>query len=376
MNTRFVQASAAVVCLSACALAFARPGGPTLKEAYHKDFLVGAAVNPNVVSGKDSAASAIVKTQFNSITAENVMKWGPIHPKMSEFNFEPADDFVAFGEKNGMFLIGHTLVWHSQTPRWVFQDPEGKPATRDTLLSRMRAHILTVAGRYKGRVKGWDVVNEAFEDDGTLRQSPWLKIIGPDFIQKAFEYAHEADPDAELYYNDYNLWKPEKAEAAIRLVKDLRAAGARVDGVGEQAHWAFNYPKNEELKAMLQAFRGAGIKVHITEMDVSVLPNPWDYQGADIGKRFDQQPGTNPYTEGLPDSVQAKLAARYGELFAIFQEYADIVDRVTLWGVDDGHSWLNHFPVRGRTNYPLLFDRQYLPKPAFDAVIRAAKGKP
>ncbi len=371
MKTRLHRTTAAVLCLAAWAAAGSQTVQPTLSQAWQKHFLVGAALNPNVVSGKDSAAAAIVKAQFNSITAENAMKFGPIHPKSGEYNFKSADEFVDFGTRNGMAVIGHTLVWHSQTPRWVFQDGEGK-AGRDTLLSRMRQHIMTVAGRYQGRIHGWDVVNEAFEDDGTLRKSPWLNGIGDDFIQKAFEFAAEADPKAELYYNDYNVWKPGKTAAVVSLVKQLRAGRVRVDGVGEQAHWGFTYPKNEELRAMLQAFREARIKVHITEMDISVLPNPWDYQGADIGKRFDELPGTNPYKEGLPDSVQAKLAARYAELFGIFREYDDIVERVTLWGVDDGHSWLDFFPVRGRTNYPLLFDRQYRPKPAFDAVIKAA----
>lgn len=374
MKTRLHRTAAAVLCLAAWGMAAGQTAKPTLKQAWEKRFLVGAALNPNVVSGKDSAAAAIVKEQFNSITAENAMKFGPTHPKAGEYTFEQADAFVDFGTRNGMAVIGHTLVWHSQTPRWVFQDGEGK-AGRDTVLARMRSHIMTVAGRYQGRIHGWDVVNEAFEDDGTLRKSPWMTGIGEDFIEKAFTFAAEADPKAELYYNDYNVWKPGKTEAAVNLVKHLRAKGIRVDGVGEQAHWGFTYPKNEELKAMLQAFREAGIKVHITEMDISVLPNPWDYQGADIGKRFDQLPGTNPYTEGLPDSVQAKLAARYAELFGIFREYDDIVERVTLWGVDDGHSWLDFFPVRGRTNYPLLFDRQYRPKPAFDAVIRAAEAQ-
>lgn len=332
-------------------------------------------MNPDIVSGRDSIGSKIVVTQFNSITAENVLKWDHIHPEPNQYNFKLADEFIDFGIKNGMFILGLTLVWHSQTSSWVFQDRSEKPASRDTLLSRMREHIRTVVGRYRGRIRGWDVVNEAFEDDGTLRKSTWLDGIGADFIEKTFEYAHEADPDAELYYNEYNLWKPEKAAAVIRMINDLRAKGIQVDGVGEQAHWTFKYPTHEELEATLRAFQEAGITLLITEMDVSVLPNPWDYQGADIGKRFDLLPGTNPYTEALPDSIQAKLAARYSELFLIFRNYTDIVDRVTLWGLDDRHSWLNYFPVRGRTNYPLLFDRKYQPKPAFDAVIEAAKAK-
>jgi endo-1,4-beta-xylanase len=375
MNIRRQRTLVMIVCLIVWSMACTRSGIPTLKEAYQNDFFLGVAVNSDIVSSRDSAAAKIVVMQFNSITAENVLKWGRIHPEPNQYNFKPADDFVDFGIKNGMFIIGHTLIWHSQTPSWVFQNGAGKPASKDTLLNRMRKHIRTVVGRYQGRIRGWDIVNEAFEDDGTLRKSPWLDGIGTDFIEKAFQYAHEADPETELYYNEYNLWKPEKAAAVVRMVNDLRSKGIRVDAVGEQAHWAFNYPTREELKATLRTFREAGIKLLITEMDISVLPNPWDYEGADVGKRFELLPGTNPYTNALPDSIQKKLADRYHELFITFRNYADIIDRVTLWGLDDGHSWLNYFPVRGRTNYPLLFDRKYQPKPAFNAVIEAAKVK-
>jgi endo-1,4-beta-xylanase len=373
MTNRFNKTLTVTGCLLALSIACAQTGKPTLKQAYEKKFLIGAAVNPDVVSGKDSLAQAIVKAQFNTVTPENALKWEPIHPKPGVYNFGPADAFVEFAVKNGMAPIGHTLVWHAQTPRSVFQDGAGKPTVRDTLLARMHEHILTVVGRYKGRIHGWDVVNEAFEDDGALHKSPWLSIIGEDFIQKAFEYAHEADPNVELYYNDYNVWKPGKTAAVIKLVKDLRAKGVRVDAVGEQAHWGFNYPTMTEAETLLKSFKEAGIKLMITEMDISVLPNPWDYQGADIAKRFELTPEMNPYPNALPDSVQTKLAGRYADLFGLFCKYADNVTRVTLWGVDDGHSWLNFFPVRGRTNYPLFFDRQYKPKPAFDAVIEAAK---
>jgi endo-1,4-beta-xylanase len=363
--------SMAAVVLLACT----SHGRPTLKQAFQKDFLVGAALNDAQVSGKDSCGAVVAADQFNSITPENVLKWEPVHPKPDRFNFEPGDRFVEFGVKNGMFPVGHTLVWHAQTPKWVFEDASGKPADRETLLGRMRDHILTVVGRYKGKVRGWDVVNEAFEDNGSMRMSPWRKIIGEDFIQKAFEFAREADPDAELYYNDYNVWKPEKTAAAIQLVKDLKAKGVGVDGIGEQAHWALDYPTLQEAEAMLASFEQAGIKVHITEMDISVLPNPWNYTGAEISRNVELKEKLNPYPKSLPDSMQQALAARYAEFFALFKRHAGTVRRVTFWGVHDGQSWLNYWPVMGRTNYPLLFDRQCRPKPAFDAVIETAGGK-
>jgi endo-1,4-beta-xylanase len=245
---------------------------------------------------------------------------------------------VDFGEKNKMFIVGHTLVWHWQTPNWVFVDDANNPLTRDALLARMKDHIFTVVGHYKGKVNGWDVVNEALDDNGQLRKTKWLEIIGEDFIAKAFEYAHEADPNAELYYNDFSLENPAKRDGCIGL-------------------------------------SALGVKVMITEMCIDVLPKAFYETGADIKLRAELREELNPYANGLPDNMQRKLADRYAELFSIFHKHADKISRVTLWGVYDKTSWLNNWPVRGRTNYPLLFDRNYKPKPAFFAVVKTAKGK-
>ena len=212
------------------------------------------------MTGGDPANATIVETHFSTVTPENLLKWGPVHPEPARYNFEPADRYVAFGEQHGLAVIGHTLVWHQQTPRWVFAGESGGPADRETLLRRMREHISTVVGRYKGRVKGWDVVNEALDEDGTLRKTPWLDIIGEDFIAKAFEYAREADPNAELYYNDYNLWKPAKLQGAIRIVKGLKAQGLRVDAIGEQGHWLIDEPPLPAIDAMLSRDRDGRIQ--------------------------------------------------------------------------------------------------------------------
>jgi endo-1,4-beta-xylanase len=345
---------------------------PALKDVFKKDFLIGMAVNDNVVCGNDVKAASIVEKHCNTITSENVMKWGPIHPEPNRYNFEPADRFVEFGLKNKMFIVGHTLVWHHQTPRWVFEDDENKPLTREALLARMKDHIFTVMGRYKGKVKGYDVVNEALEKDGTLRKSKWQSIIGDDFIEKAFEYAHEADPDAELYYNDYDTEKPGKLEGCVKLIKELKAKGLRIDGVGLQEHADMNYPSQKELERFFAAMKPLGVKIMITELDVSVLPwMDWfamrriDFNDVNERKKF------NPYPNGLPDEMQKKLAERYEELFSEYVKHADQVDRITFWGVYDKTSWLN----RMRANYPLLFDREYQPKPAFWAVIKTAKEK-
>lgn len=346
---------------------------PTLKEAFRKDFLVGAALNPAQFTGQNVQEAQIVRQQFNSITAENAMKWAPIHPEPDRYEFEMADQFVEFGVKNKMFIVGHTLVWHSQTPRWVFEDHEGHPVDRETLLKRMRDHIHTVVGRYKGRVKGWDVVNEALNEDGTLRKSRWYRIIGEDYIAKAFEFAREADPDAELYYNDFSLENEPKRKGAISIVKNLQSKGIRVDGIGTQQHVKMDWPTSQEIEDTVNAFSALGIQVMVTELDVDMLPPPTNSHIAEISMRFQLRAELNPYTNGLPDSVQQALADRYADLFKTYVKLRDKISRVTLWGVTDRNSWLNNWPVPGRTSYPLLFDRNGQPKPAFEAVIKASK---
>lgn len=347
----------------------------TLKAAFKDDFLIGAALNPAQFCESNTVEAAIVKAQFNSISPENVLKWERIHPEPGQYDFTLADRYVKFGETNHMFVIGHTLIWHSQTPGWVFQDEHGKPVTREVLLQRMREHIFTILGRYKGRVKGWDVVNEALSEDGSLRHSPWRRIIGDDFIAKAFEFAHEADPAAELYYNDYALEKEPKRDGAMALVKKLQAQGVKIAGVGLQGHYGLDRPSLRQVDETISVFEKLGLKVMITELDVNVLPLPGHALNADISERFAMTEGLNPYPNGLPEAVQQQLAQRYADLFSVFLKHRDSISRVTLWGVTDGNSWLNNYPVPGRTAYPLLFDRAGKPKPAFDAVLKTAQEK-
>lgn len=345
----------------------------TLKEVFKDDFDIGVALNHNHIHGREESAIEIIKTHFNSISPENVLKMGPVHPEQDRYNFEPADKFVAFGVNNEMSIIGHALVWHSQAPDWIYVDKNGNDVSRDTLLLRMKNHIHAVAGRYKGKIHGWDVVNEALENDGSLRQTKWLEIIGEEFIEKAFEHAKEADPNAELYYNDYNLWKPAKRDGAVRLVKSLLDKGIKVDGIGMQGHYGIDYPSVEEIEASILAFSELGVKVMITELDIDLLPNPTNRQGADVEERFEAMEGYDPYKAGLPDSVDQKLSQRYADLFQLFYKHRDKISRVTLWGVADHHSWLNSWTMPGRTNYPLLFDRNYQPKNALDAIIEIKK---
>jgi endo-1,4-beta-xylanase len=344
----------------------------TLQDAYRGIFRIGVALNQTQFEERDPRANPIIAAQFNTISPENALKWGSVHPNPDGYNFGPADHYVAFGEKHKMFIIGHCLIWHSQTPRWVFEDAQGKPLTREALLDRMHEHIRTVVGRYKGRIGGWDVVNEALKDDGTLRESPWYRIIGPDYIAKAFEFAHEADPGAELYYNDYSLENEAKRKGAVDLVRKLKAAGAPITGIGLQGHVRIDGPDARQEAETIESFAALGIRVNVSELDVDALPRATRSDSADISATAKGTAQGNPYTSGLPDEVQQALAKRYAELFRVFIEHRKVMDRITFWGVTDGDSWLNNFPVRGRTNYPLLFDREGKPKPAFDAVIKEA----
>jgi endo-1,4-beta-xylanase len=355
----------------ACVAAAITPK-PTLRQVYKNIFLIGAAVNRAEVSGRSPEAARLVAENFTSITSENDIKWDLIEPQPGVFDFTGADRFVEFGQKNGLAVIGHTLIWHSQTPDWVFKGPDGKPASRELLLQRMETHIKTVVGRYRGKVKGWDVVNEVVSNgDSYLRPSPWLSIIGEDFIVKAFQLAHAADPGAELYYNDYALEKTTKRENAIKLLRKLKAQGVPITGVGVQGHYNLVWPNVADIDKCITDFSRLGLKVMFTELDVDVLPSAWSDHSADISKNYAADPILNPYADGLPVDMQTKLADRYAAIFAVFLKHQQDISRVTLWGVGDGRSWLNNWPVRGRTNYPLLFDRSFQPKPALDAVLSA-----
>jgi len=345
---------------------------PALKDVFQTNFLVGAALNPDQFCESNGLEAGLVKRQFNTISPENVLKWEKIHPAPGQYDFTLADRYVEFGEKNGMFTIGHTLVWHSQTPAWVFQDDAGNPVSREVLLARMREHIFSVVGRYRGRVKGWDVVNEALAEDGSLRPSPWQKIIGDDFLLQAYQFAHAADPQAELYYNDYSLENRAKRKGALALIKKLQAQGVHLAAVGLQGHYNLEWPTTSKLDTTISAFAQLGVKVNITELDLDVLPHPSRSVSADVAKKFRSETKLDPYADGLPKSVQQKLTERYTRLFAIFLQHRNEIGRVTFWGVTDGNSWLNDWPVAGRTSYPLVFDRAGQPKPAFAAITALA----
>ena len=371
----------AAVLLTACQSAprtAATSSDAGLKDAFRDAFMVGTALAPQQFGERDTASVALIARQFNAITPENVLKWERVHPQLDRYDFAPADEYVAFGERHRMFVVGHTLVWHSQTPPWVFQNAQGQPLTRDELLARMKEHITAVVGRYKGRIKGWDVVNEALNEDGTLRDSPWKRIIGDDYLVKAFQFAHEADPAAELYYNDYNLDYPAKRDGAVRLVRTLQAAGVPIHAVGTQEHLKLTTPSIAQVDSSIRMLSAAGVKVNVTELDIDMLPPATRNATADVSVRAGAAPSLDPYKSGLPDSMQVALARRYEELFRVYLDHRDVIDRVTFWGVADHDSWLNGWPVRGRTNYPLLFDRSNKPKLAYQRVMALTRpgGRP
>ncbi|MDE6162515.1 MAG: endo-1,4-beta-xylanase, partial [Bacteroides sp.] len=347
----------------------------TLKEALKGKFLIGTAVNTRQASGQDKAGVRVIQEQFNAIVAENCMKSQEMHPEENRYNFTQADEFVAFGEKNGMVITGHTLIWHSQLSPWFCVDGEGKNVSPEVLKKRMKDHITTIVKRYKGRIIGWDVVNEAIEDDGSYRKSKFYEILGEEYIPLAFQYAHEADPDAELYYNDFSMANPGKRAGVVKLVKALKKRGIRIDAVGMQGHIGMDYPQVGEFEKSMLAFAEAGVKVMVTELDLTVLPTPKQNIGAEVSASFEYKKDMNPYPNGLPEDVSKAWTERMNDFFRLFLKHQDIITRVTLWGVTDLDTWRNDWPMRGRTDYPLLFDRSYQPKPVVSLIINEAMQK-
>lgn len=359
----------AMLLISSCNSIPKNSGGSlSLKNTYKKDFYIGAALDTNQIKETDPMVTDLIAKEFNSITAENCMKSMYVHPEKGKFDFKMSDQFVAFGEKNKMLIHGHTLIWHSQLAPWMAQIKDSV-----TMAEAMTNHISTIVEKYKGRINSWDVVNEALNEDGTLRKTVFLDTYGKNYLSFAFKLAAKADPKTDLYYNDYNLCNAKKRKGAVELVKNLQKNGAKIDGVGEQAHWNLTSPSLDEIEKTILDFAALGVKVSFTEFDISVLPNPWDIVGADVNQRAEASEKMNPYPNGLPEAIQIQLAARYEAIFKLFLKHQDKIDRVTFWGVNDKQSWLNDWPIKGRTNFPLLFDRESKPKKAYYSLLSLKK---
>jgi endo-1,4-beta-xylanase len=330
-----------------------------LKDYYKKYFPVGVAVAPNNLKGDEAQ---LILQQFNSITPENAMKMAPIHPQPDRYNWKDADSIIAFAQRNGLRVRGHNLCWHNQVPHWIFLDSSEQTVTKEILLQRLKDHITTVVNRYKGKIYAWDVVNEAISDKPGeyLRPSLWYQICGEEYIAKAFQYAHDADPNALLFYNDYNEISATKREKIYKLVKSLKDAGVPIHGVGLQGHWAINEPSREQLDSTIKRFADLGLKIQITEMDISVYPKEHNAR-----QRKPEDADTSFYAE-----KEKKQMEKYKMCFEVFRKYKKLISGVTFWNVSDRHSWLDNFPVQGRKDYPLFFDKDLKPKKVYWEIVK------
>lgn len=339
----------------------------SLSEKFKNYFFVGAAINKDQILQKDEKSNSIIKQNFNTLSPENVMKWMFIQPKPNIFYFDDSDKYVQFGLDNNMHIVGHALIWHSQIADFMNSI---KDSTE--MMQHVNNHISTLVNRYKGKVDTWDVVNEALNEDGTLRESIFLKVLGENYLETVYKMAEKHDSSADLAYNDYNLCEPKKRKGAIKLIESLQKNGAKINSVGIQAHWQLTSPSLEEIETSILAFSKLGVKVMFTELDISVLPSPWDQNGAEVSQNFKNFEGDkkmNPFPKNLPNSMKTKLAERYENIFKLFLKHKEKISRVTFWGVTDKFSWLNDWPIKGRTNYPLLFDRNYKEKKAYHRIM-------
>ena len=359
-----------IVCALSCANGLYKPNTDrtdSLSDRYKDLFHLGAAINEDIILGKDLQSKNIVTSEFNSITPENSLKWMFLQPFPNKFNFGAADKYVELGIKNNMHIVGHALVWHNQLADFM-----KTTGSRSEFKKHVENHINTVVSRYKGKIDAWDVVNEAFNENGSLRPSVFKKQMGDNYIEDVFKLAKTADPDADLIYNDYNLYKPAKRAGVLKMVKKLQENGTKINAIGVQAHWRLNSPSLMEIEQIILDISDLGVEVMFTELDVTVLPNPWELVGAEVTQnfsKFEGDPKMDPYPKALPKSVEKQLAKRYEDIFKLFIKHQDKISRVTFWGVMDKHSWLNDWPIKGRTNYPLLFDRNYQPKKAYNKLI-------
>ncbi len=359
-----------------------------IKDAYAGAFKIGAAISNRDFSDRNPETKALLLKHFNAISPDNDLKPGSLHPAPDVWNWERADNYVNFGKENGMWMLGHTLCWHNQTPEFFWSKPNGQPKSKQECFDTIEEYIKTVVTHFNGKVNAWDVINEIVAEDGGYRDLGWVHALGADpavvdeFIKHVYRCANKyATPETELYYNEFNVWRPSKLEGVMHIVKMLKEEGLRIDGVGIQAHWGLNYPKNEYVENAIDKLSALGVKVLITEIDIDVLP--LSKEGQVIGRSLHDplyqaeefEEFLDPYKDGLPAEVEQQLADRYEELFKIFYAKRDKIDRVTFWGVNDGTSWKNGSPIPNRTNYPLPFTRQNTPHKAYYSIVGVPSAK-
>lgn len=360
----------------------------TLKDAYRDYWYTGVSVNQWEVAAQQNAKNehdvtgfvgadqtadwAVVEKNFNAVVAENCMKAEVIHPQEGVYDFTLADQFVEKSLAAGMRVHGHVLIWHSQCPYWFHHDTNGKLVSKEVLKKRMKEHITTIMAHYKGRVSSWDVVNEAFEDDGSFRNSLFYQILGEDFIPLAFQYAREADPTAELYYNDFSMNKPAKVDGVCKFFRPLIDKGLPIDAIGMQGHMILEDGAQEIISQYdysIKAIASLGVKTFFSELDLSVLPNPYGFSGANVSDRFAYRPEVDPYKDGVPADKQAEIDQFWVDFYKMLITHKEDIIRLNYWCVNDGNSWKNDFPIRGRHDYATLVDRNNQMKPVVQRII-------
>jgi endo-1,4-beta-xylanase len=373
-----------------CLFSFLPLNAQTLKDAYRDYWYTGVSVNQwqvqadhsgknehdvtGFISGDQTADWPVIVENFNFVVAENCMKCEVVHPQEGIYDFTLADQFVNKAKAAGMRVLGHALIWHSQCAPWFHYDKDGKLVSREVLKKRMREHIYTIVSHFKGRVDAWDVVNEGFEDDGTPRKSLFYEILGTDYIPLAFQYAHEADPSAELYYNDFSMNKAKKVEGVCNFFRPLIEQGLPVTAIGMQGHMILEDNVNnsviKQYEHSIETIAALGVKTFFSELDISVLPNPYGFSGANISDKFAYRPEMDPFTKGISKAKEQELEQFWIDFYKMLLKHHQVISRVNFWCLNDANSWRNDFPIKGRTDYATLFDRQSKPKPFIQKLIK------
>ena len=379
--------SLTIIAIASISVAQTKP--QSLADAYRDYWYTGVSVNQwqvaadpsgnnehdvtGQVSNDQTADWPLIEDNFNFVVAENCMKCEVIHPKEGVYDFTLADQFVDKAKAAGQKVLGHCLIWHSQCAPWFHFDKDGKLVSAEVLKKRMREHIFTIVSHFKGRVDAWDVVNEGFEDDGTPRKSLFYQILGTDYIPLAFHYAHEADPNAELYYNDFSMNKSTKVEGVAAFFRPLIQQGLPITAIGMQGHMILedNVDNSliKEYEHSIETIAALGVPTFFSELDLSVLPNPYGFSGANVSDRFAYRPEMDPYKDGLTKAHEAKISQYWVDFYKMLLRHHKDIIRVNYWCLNDANSWRNDFPIKGRTDYATLFDRQGRLKPFVQQLI-------
>ena len=363
-----------IIIIALCAVALPLHA-QSLAEAYRDYWYTGVSVNQWEVEGDQESHWDVITKNFNWVVAENCMKCEVIHPQEGVYDFTLADKFVDKAKAAGLKVQGHCLIWHSQCAPWFHFDKDGKLVSREELKKRMREHIYTIVSHFKGRIDAWDVCNECFEDDGSPRKSLFWQILGTDYIPLAFQYAHEADPNVQLFYNDYSMNKPTKVEGVANFFRPLIEQGLPVTAIGMQGHMILEDAKEllPQYDHSIKTIAALGVPTFFSELDLSVLPNPYGFSGANVSDRFTYTPEKDPFKEGLTKEKEAEINQYWVDFYKMLIPHKDNILRVNFWCLNDANSWRNDFPIQGRSDYATLYDRQNQPKGMIQEIINLVK---